>query len=169
MKAHESAIARLCEVPGIRTDAALQLLAEVGPTAAAFPSAGHLASWAGLCPGQQESAGQSYSQRPAPGNWQMKRVLNQVAHAAALKKGSFFQNLYRRLVVRIGPQKAIGALANRLCRLIWKILYEGVSYIEKGSAPLDPRAVRRRQQKVAAEFRKLGYTIQYVPLQPIVA
>lgn len=169
MKAHEAAIARLCEVPGIRTDAALQLLAEVGPTAAAFPSAGHLASWAGLCPGQQESAGQSYRQRPAPGNWQMKRVLNQVAHAAALKKGSFFQNLYRRLVVRMGPQKAIGALANRLCRLIWKILYEGVSYIEKGSAPLDPRAVRRRQQKVAAEFRKLGYTVQYVPLQPIVA
>jgi transposase len=163
MKAHQAAVARLCQVPGIRTDAALQLLAEVGPTAASFPSASHLASWAGLCPGQQESAGQSYSKRPAQGNWQMKRVFHQVAHAAALKKGSFFQHLYRRLIVRMGPQKAIGALANRLCRLIWKILHEGVPYVEKGTAPLDPRAIRRRQQKVAAEFRKLGYNVQYVP------
>jgi transposase len=164
MQSCQEAVARLIQVPGIRTEGALQMLAEIGPKAAAFPSPEQMASWVGVCPGQQESAGQSYSQRSAKGNWQMRRLLSQAAHAASHAKGSFFESLYRRLLVRIGPQKAIWAVAHRLCRLIWKILHQGVPYQEQGAPTATPKSIRRRQYKLVAEFRKLGFEIQFTPL-----
>jgi transposase len=166
MQSCQGAVARLIRVPGIRTEGALQMLAEIGPTAAAFPSPEQLASWVGVCPGQQESAGQSSSQRSAKGNWQMRRLLSQAAHAASHAKGSFFESLYRRLLVKIGPQKAIWAVAHRLCRLIWKILHQGVSYQEQGSPTASPKSIQRRQHKLAAEFRKLGFQVQFTPINP---
>lgn len=167
MQSCQEAVARLTQVPGIRTEGALQMLAEIGPTAGAFPSPGQMASWVGVCPGQQESAAQSYSQRSAKGNWQMRRLLSQAAHAASHAKGSFFESLYRRLVVKIGPQKAIWAVAHRLCRLIWKILHEGVEYREQGALAANPKSIRRRQHKLIAEFRKLGFQVQFTPINPI--
>jgi len=164
MQSCQAAVARLIQIPGIRTEGALQMLAEIGPTAAAFPSPGHMASWVGVCPGQQESAGRCYSQHSAKGNWQMRRLLSQAAHAASHAKGSFFESLYRRLVVRIGPQKAIWAVAHRLCRLIWKILHQGVQYLEPGTSILAPKAIRRKQQRITAEFRKLGFQVHFTPL-----
>jgi transposase len=167
MQSCREAVARLIQVPGIRTEGALQILAEIGPTAAAFPSPEQLASWVGVCPGQQESAGQSYSRRSAKGNWQMRRLLSQAAHAASHAKGSFFESLYRRLVARIGPQKAIWAVAHRLCRLIWKLLHQGTSYQERGAPTASPKSIRRRQLKLAAEFRKLGFQVQFTPINLI--
>lgn len=164
MQSCQEAVARLVQVPGIRTEAALQMLAEIGPTAEAFPSPEQMASWVGVCPGQQESAGQSHSQRSAKGNWQMRRLLSQAAHAAAHAKGSFFESLYRRLVVKIGPPKAIWAVAHRLCRLIWKILHQGVPYQEQGVPAASPKSIRNRQLKLQAEFRKLGFQVQFTPL-----
>jgi transposase len=164
MQSCQEALARLIRVPGIRTEGALQMLAEIGPTAEAFPTPEQLASWVGVCPGQQESAGQSYSRRSAKGNWQMRRWLSQAAHAAAHAKGSFFESLYRRLVVRLGPQKAIWAVAHRLCRLIWKLLPQGVPYQERGAPTASPQSIRRRQLKLKAEFRKLGFQAQFTPI-----
>jgi hypothetical protein len=77
------------------------------------------------------------------GNRQMRRVLNQVANAAVKTNGSVFQAVYRRLLPRIGHCKAIWAVANRLCRLTWKILHKGVSFEER-EFRLDPRATRKR-------------------------
>lgn len=162
----QEALARLIQVPGIRTESALQMLAEIGPKAATFPSPEQLSSWVGVCPGQHESAGQSWSQRCAKGNWQMRRLLNQAAHAAARTKGSFFETLYRRLVPRIGPQKAIWAVAHRLCRLIWKILHQGVQYQEQGPATTR-QYITRRQSRLKAEFRKLGFDVQFTPIQAV--
>lgn len=167
MQSCQEAVARLIQVPGIRTEGALQMLAEIGPTAAAFPTPGQMASWVGVCPGQQESAGQSYSQRSAKGNWQMRRLLSQAAHAASHAKGSFFESLYRRLAPKIGPQKAIWALAHRLCRLIWKILHQGVEYREHGHPTASPKSIRRRQLKLIADFRKLGFQVQFTPINPV--
>jgi transposase len=164
MQSCQEAVARLIQVPGIRTEGALQMVAEIGPTAEAFPSPGQLASWVGVCPGQQESAGQSYSQRSAKGNWQMRRLLSQAAHAASHAKGSFFESLYRRLVVRIGPQKAIWAVAHRLCRLIWTILHQGAHYQEKGHPTSSPQTIQRRQRKITNEFRKLGFQVQFMAI-----
>ncbi|MGA8028368.1 MAG: IS110 family transposase [Bryobacteraceae bacterium] len=111
---HSAALARLVEIPGFGINSAQQVLAEVGPQAATFPSAAQLASWAGVCPGRHESAGVSTSNRCPKGNRTLRRVLTEVALAAVKTKGCFYQSLYRRLVVRLGHAKSIWAVAHRL-------------------------------------------------------
>jgi transposase len=83
---HQDAVERLAEVPGLGVDSAQQIIAEVGPTAATFPSEKCLSSWVGACPGDDESAGVNYSHRSPKGNRHMRRVLNQCANAAARTK-----------------------------------------------------------------------------------
>jgi transposase len=114
LRVHQEAVQRLAAVPGLGTDSAQQIIAEVGPTAATFPTAKHLASWVGACPGHDESAGINHSHRSPRGNRQMRRLLNQTAHAAVRTKGSIFELLYRRFVVRLGHAQAIGAIAHRV-------------------------------------------------------
>jgi len=100
-------------------DSATQIIAEVGATAATFPSDKQLSSWVGACPGDDESAGVNYNHRSPKGNRHMRRVLNQAANAAVKVKGSIFEIVYRRSVPRLGHNQAIGAIAHRQCRLIW--------------------------------------------------
>ena len=156
---YQPAVQRLAAVPGLGVDSAQQIIAEVGATAATFPSSKHLASWVGACPGAEESAGVNYSHRSPNGNRQMRRVLNQAANAAVTTKGSIFEMVYRRLVPRLGHAQAIGAIAHRLCRLIWKILNQGVSYEERGPAVTKHRA-QRRAAKMIRELRSLGYRVE---------
>ena len=80
----------------------------------------------GACPGENESAEVNYSHRSPKGNRQMRRLLNQAANAAVKSKGTIFEILYRRYVPRLGHHQTIGVIAHRLCRLIWKILHQGV-------------------------------------------
>jgi transposase len=162
MKAHEQTIVRLAELPGLGIDSAQQIMAEIGPQAAAFPSAEQLASWVGVCPGRQESAGVSSSDRSAKGNRSMRRLLNQLAHAAVRKEDCQLQIVFRRLASRLGYAKAVWAIAHRLCRLIWKVLHEGVSYVEYGPAPT-PLALKRRRQRLVTQLKKLGYQVQLTP------
>lgn len=159
LAAYHDAVQRLAEVPGFGIHSAQQIIAEVGPAAASFRSPERLASWVGVCPGRQESAEVSKSNRTPKGNRMMRRVLTQVANAAVKSKGSVFQNLYRKLVPRLGHNKAIWALAHRLCRLTWKILHQGVRYIEFGTR-LNPQAVQRRANRLLRQLRSLGYQVQ---------
>jgi len=161
LSAHQTAVQRLAEVPGLGVDSAQQIIAEVGAGAATFPSAKNLASWVGACPGDEESAEVNYSHRSPKGNRQMRRVLNQAANAAVKTKGSIFELVYRRLVPRLGHAQAIGAIAHRLCRLIWKILHQGVSYEERGPAVTKHRA-QRRAAKMIRELRSLGYRVEQI-------
>ena len=158
----QEAVARLVELPGVGVDSAQQIIAEIGPKAEAFPSAAQLASWVGVCPGRQESAGESSSDRSAKGNRTMRRLLNQLAHAAVKKNGCYLQQVFRRLMPRLGYAKAIWAIAHRLCRLMWKVLHEGVHYIEQGTI-LNPRAEKERCRRLVAELRKLGYQVTLSP------
>jgi transposase len=162
LRPHQAAVQRLAAVPGLGVDSGQQIIAEVGPTAATFPSPKHLASWVGACPGDEESAEVNYSHRSPKGNRQMRRLLNQAANAAVKTKGSIFELVYRRLVPRLGHAQAIGAIAHRLCRLIWKILHQGVSYDERGPAVAKHRA-QRRAAKMIRELRSLGYRVELVP------
>ena len=163
LAAHQAVLERLCQVPGISVQSAQQILAEVGPQAAAFASAPQLASWVGVCPGRQESAGESTSNRSAKGNRALRRVLNQVAWAAVKSKDSFFQVLFRRWVPRLGVKKAIWAVAHRVLRLIWKLLHEGVRYEERGPVPPNAQVLRRRRARLVRELRALGYDVTLTP------
>jgi transposase len=165
LREHQAAVQRLAEVPGLGVDSAQQIIAEVGPAAATFPSAKQLASWVGACPGHDESAGINHSRRTPNGNRHMRRLLNQAANAAVKTKGSLFELVYRRLVVRLGHAQTIGAIAHRLCRLVWKILHDRVVYEERGPAVTKARA-QRRAAKMIRELRSLGYRIEPLLSQP---
>jgi transposase len=162
---HQDAVQRLAEVPGLGVDSAQQIIAEVGPTAATFPSEKCLSSWVGACPGDEESAGVNYSHRSPKGNRHMRRVLNQTANAAARTKGSIFEIVYRRSVPRLGHNQAIGAIAHRQCRLIWLILHQGVRYEERGPA-VNNQSKQRRTKRMIRQLRQLGYRIESPNPQP---
>jgi transposase len=156
---HHDAVQRLAEVPGLGVDSAQQIIAEVGPTAATFPSVKQLSSWVGACPGDDESAGVNYSHRSPKGNRQMRRILNQSANAAVKAKGTIFEIVYRRTVPRLGHQQTIGAIAHRQCRLIWLILHQGVRYEERGPA-VNKQSKQRRTARMIRQLRSLGYRIE---------
>jgi len=168
LTAHQAAITHLAELPGIGVEAAQQIIAEIGPTAAAFPSAGQLASWGGVCPGRQESAGESHSNRSAKGNRTLRWLLTQLARAAVRKEGTHLQRVFRRLSARMNHNKAIWAIAHRLCRLIWKVLHEEVRYVEHGAAPT-PLLLKRRRQRLVSQLRHLGYQVTLTPVASTVA
>ena len=159
LRQHQDAVERLAEVPGLGVDSAQQIMAEVGPTAATFPSEKCLSSWVGACPGDEESAGVNYSHRSPKGNRHMRRVLNQAANAAVKAKGTIFEIVYRRTVPRLGHKQTIGAIAHRHCRLIWLILHQGVRYEERGPA-VTKRSKQRRTARMIRQLRSLGYRIE---------
>jgi len=151
---HQDAVERLAEVPGLGLDSAQQIIAELGARAATFPSEKQLSSWVGACSGDDESAGVNYSHRSPTGIARCGGLLNQAANAAVKAKGSIFEIVYCRTLRRLGHNQAIGAIAHRLGRLIWKILYQRVHHEEPGPAVSkrpkqkrcanDPRTPKRR-------------------------
>jgi transposase len=165
MKPHQEAVIRLAEVPGLGVDSAQQVISEVGIQASTFPSAAQLTSWVGTCPGKEESAEENHSSRSAKGNKYLRRVLNQAAHAAVRRKGSYFQVVFRRLLPRLGYKSAIWAIAHRLCRVVWKILHDRVRFIEHGSES-DPALRKHRARSLARALRKLGYNVAIIPINP---
>jgi transposase len=158
---HQDAVQRLAEIPGLGVDSAQQIIAEVGATAATFPSGKQLSSWVGACPGDDESAEVSQSHRSPKGNRHMRRILNQCANAAVKAKGTIFEIVYRRLVSRLGHKQTIGAIAHRFCRLIWIILHQGVRYEERGPS-VSTKSRRQRTTRMIRELRSLGYMVEPV-------
>jgi transposase len=156
---HQDAVERLAEVPGLGVDSAQQIIAEVGATAATFPSAKQLSSWVGACPGEEESAGVNYSHRSPKGNRNMRRILNQAANAAVKAKGTIFEIVYRRMAPRLGHKQTIGVVAHRQCALIWKVLHDGVRYEERGPA-VTKESKQRRTAKMIRQLRSLGYRVE---------
>jgi transposase len=160
---HQDAVARVAELPGFGADSAQQIIAEVGPDAETFPSAGAFSSWAGVCPGSNISAEQNHSSRSAKGNRFVRRILTQAAQAAVRTKRCHLQSVFRRLLPKLGYNGAIWAIAHRLARLVWKILHDGVRYLEQGEGTT-PKAKQRRAQKLTLALRRLGYVVTLTPI-----
>jgi transposase len=168
LRRHEDQVQRLAEVPGLGADSAQQIIAEVGATAATFPSERHLSSWVGACPGSEESAEVNHSGRSPHGNRHMRRILNQAANSAVKHKGSIFEILYRRYVPRLGHKHTIAIIAHKLCRLIWKILHRGMRYEERGPE-VNKKSKQARAQKMIRELRRLGYRVEPTTPHPAMA
>ncbi|MCL4218695.1 MAG: transposase, partial [Candidatus Hydrogenedentes bacterium] len=158
---YQDAITRLIEIPGIGAEAAQEILAEIGPDAAAFPSAEQLASWIGVCPGSNESAGENHSGRSAKGNRFLRRLLCQAAQAAARTNGSHLPSVFQRLIVRLGYVKAVWAIAHRICKIVWNVLHKGARFVEFSEAR-NPKAIQRAINRHLKALRRLGYSVPLV-------
>ena len=160
MQEHLAALHRLSKIPGVDLYAAQELISEIGPHAAAFGSAAQFASWVGVCPGSQESAGFNYSHRSAKGNRHLRRLLCQIAWAAIHTKDTFFAALFARLKPRVEGKGAAWAVAHRIAKIVWLVLHQGVEYQEKGSAPPNERTLLRKFKRMLKEFGRLGLDVR---------
>ena len=156
-------IALLCTIPGISALAARSILAEIGPDMSRFPTAGHLVSWAGLCPGQNESAGKRKSSRLRKGAPWLKTMLVQCAWAASRKKDSYYKAQFWRLRARRGPKKAICAVAAAILTAIYHMLRDGTEHQDLGAGHFDSRSAELKTRRLVAQLAKLGFQVQLQP------
>jgi transposase len=157
-------ISLLCTIPGVSILAATTILAEIGRDMSRFPSAGHLVAWAGLCPGQNESAGKRKRTRLRKGAPWLKTMLVQCAWAAKRKKDSYYRAQFHRLSSRRGPQKAICAVAASLLTAIYHMLKDGTVHHDLGADHFDHCSAAAKAKRLVAQLAKLGYAVQLQPL-----
>jgi transposase len=157
-------IALLCTIPGVSVLAAITILAEIGRDMSRFATAGHLLAWAGLCPGQNESAGKRKPVRLRHGSPWLKTMLVQCAWAAKRKKDSYYRAQFHRLSGRRGPQKAICAVAAALLTAIYHMLKDGTAHHDLGADHFERRPPQVRVKHLVARLAKLGYQVQLQPL-----
>ena len=169
MKDHLPALIRLAKIPGVDLYAAQELLAEIGVRALAFPSGDQFVSWVGGCPGSQESAGINYSHRSAKGNRYLRRLLCQIAWAAIHTKNTFFGTLFARLKPRLEAKGAAWAVAHRVGYVIWLIMHNEVEYQERGAAPLNPKTLKKKLQRIVRELARQGISAKSLLEQEVAA
>src|SRR5712672_1921125 len=154
----------LSTVPGISTVSASAIVSEIGGDMSRFPTAGHLVSWCGLCPGNNESAGKRKPSRLRKGAPWLKTMLVQCAWAAKRKKDSYYRAQFFRLQSKRGPQKAICAVAASILTAVYHILKNGIEHHDLGASYFDRRPVELKAGRLVAHLKKLGFNVQ---LQPI--
>lgn len=150
-------------VPGISAVAAPAILSEIGCDMSRFPTDGHIVSWSGLCPGQNESAGKRKSSRLRKGAPWLKTMLVQCAWAAKRKKDSYYRAQFFRLQSKRGPQKAICAVAASILTAVYHILKDGTEHYDLGAGYFDRRPTEVKAHRLVARLEKLGFTVQLQP------
>jgi len=151
---------RLCTIPGVDTILAEAIIAEIGVDMSAFPTASHLASWAGMCPGQHESAGKSKKGTARHGDSWLQRNLAVAAMAAARTKGTYLAAQYGRLASRRGKRRARKAVGHSILIGCWHILADNTSWNELGSDYFDRRQdPQRLARRKLNDLRSLGWTV----------
>ena len=154
-----SAIELLESMPGVARLAAEAILAETGDDMSRFPTAGHFASWARVCPGNHESAGKRRSASTGKGNAWLRAALSQAAWAAARTKGSYYRALYHRHKARGGPKKAIVAVQHAMMVAIWHMFSRGTMHEDLGPDHFQGHDKKRRLRYLVGQLRRLGVDV----------
>jgi transposase len=161
-------IARLDTIPGINRRVAEDVLAEIGVDMSRFASARHLASWAGMCPGNNESGGKRKSGQTRHGSPWLRKALIEAAHAAARCKQGYLAAQYHRLAARRGKKKAVVAVGHTLLVIIYHVLTRHEEYRELGGNYFDERDKQAVTRRLVQRLEKLGYEVSLQPA-PIAA
>ena len=161
------AIVLLCSIPGISRRAAEGILAEIGLDMTRFPSAGHLASWAGMCPGNYESAGKRLGGKTRKGSPYLRKFLVEAAHGAAHTKNTYLSAQYHRLAARRGKKKAMVAVGHTILIMIYHMLLQQKSYEELGGNYFDERERRATEKRLVRRLEKLGYQVELQPVSQV--
>jgi transposase len=157
------AVTLLDSAPGVSRKLAEIIIAEVGTDMSRFPSEGHLASWAKVCPGNHESAGKRKSSKTGTASRWLRTALVQAAWAATKVKDTHLAAVYRRLAVRRGKQRAIMAVAHRLLVAIYHMLKDRVPYREIGTMPVPEPVKRKRVERLQRQIEHLGFAVHLEP------
>ena len=165
MAAFEEPIARLTTIPGIEYKTAWTIVAEIGVDMSVFEDVQHLASWAGLCPGNRESGGKRMSGRTRKANRYVRRAMCQAAWSASHSKDSYPAAFFRRMKIRKGPQKAVMALAHHLIAIVYNILKHGGEYVEVGGDFYDRQNRAKVVSRMVSRLSKLGYQVNLTPTE----
>jgi transposase len=160
------ALSLLDQIPGVSQRIAQVIVAEVGLDMGRFKTAAHLASWAGLCPGNRQSAGKSRGGKVRPGDVWLRQALVEAGWAAARTKGSSLQATYHRVAGRRGAKRACLAVAHRILRMVHRLLSTPRPYQEEGADYYRPTDKDRLKDKLVQRLRKLGYAVEVKPGQP---
>jgi len=165
MAPYDELTGRLCRIPGVEKLTAWTLIAEIGVDMSRFPSAAHLASWCGLCPGNAESAGKRRSGRTSKGNRYVRRALVQAAWAAARISGrrTFFTAFFHRVSGKAGRKKAAVAVAHKILALVYVMIRDGSEYREQGADYFDRVHPERTKNKLTQRLERLGFEVRLTP------
>jgi transposase len=153
------AVERLDEIPGVGRRVAETVIAEVGATVDRFPTAQHLASWAGLCPGNHESAGKRLSGKTRKGNAALRRGLVQAAHAAGRGRRTYLGAQYRRLAARRGKKRAAVAVAHSILVIAYHLLARHTRFTDLGPDFFECRKPDHAEQQLVRKLERLGYHV----------
>ena len=157
---------RLMTIPGIDRKTAWMIVAEIGVDMSVYGDAPHLASWAGLCPGNRESGGKRMSGRTRKANRYVRRAMCQAAWAATHTKNTYLSAFYRRIQMRKGAPKAVLALAHHLITIVYNVLARGEQYVELGADHHDRRNKPKTVTRLVARLARLGYHVDLKPIEP---
>ncbi len=153
------AVRLLCTIPGVQQRTAELIIAEIGTDMSVFPTAGHLASWAGQCPGNDQSAGKRRSGRTRRGSKHLNGALKDAAMAALRTNDSYLQALYRRKKPQLGHGRALGAVKHSMLCACWHMLTTGELYADLGGDYYARRNPERQTKRLIAQLERLGHKV----------